>query len=67
VAFVDAATHRFEYGLVNKAVDDGMPVETAITAPDFSRYNTWLNLNRRDHDIRALYELIKTGRRSYFE
>jgi hypothetical protein len=30
-------------------------------------YNTWLNLNRRDHDIRALHELIKTGRRSYFE
>jgi cyclase len=58
---------RFEYALVNKAVDDGMPVETAITALDFSRYNTWLNLNRRDHDIRALYELIKTGRRSYFE
>jgi cyclase len=58
---------RFEYALVNKAVNDGMPVETAITALDFSRYNTWLNLNRRDHDIRALYELIKTGRRSYFE
>jgi cyclase len=58
---------RFEYALVKKTVDDGVPVETAITALDFSRYNTWLNLSRREHDIRALYELIKTGRRSYFE
>jgi cyclase len=58
---------RFEYSLVRKAVDDGMPIETAITTLDFSRYGTWLNLNRREHDIRSLYELIKSGRRSYFE
>jgi hypothetical protein len=58
---------RIEYSLVRKAVDDGMPIETAITTLDFSRYGTWLNLNRREHDIRSLYELIKSGRRSYFE
>ncbi|HEY7245309.1 MAG TPA: MBL fold metallo-hydrolase [Xanthobacteraceae bacterium] len=58
---------QFEYGLVSKAVDNGIPVETAIRTLDFSRYSTWLNLNRREHDIRSLYELIKTGRRSYFE
>jgi hypothetical protein len=49
------------------AVDGGVPVETAIEILDLSPYKTWLNTNRREHDIRALYELIQTGRRSYFE
>jgi cyclase len=58
---------KFEYALVKRAVDGGTPVETAITTLDFSPYKTWLNMNRREHDIRALYELIQTDRRSYFE
>ena len=58
---------QFEYELVKKAVDQGVPVATAIGTLDFSQYSGWLNLNRREHDIRALYELIQTGRRSYFE
>ena len=58
---------KFEHALAKRAVDEGTPVETAITTLDFSPYKTWLNMNRREHDIRALYELIQTGRRSYFE
>jgi cyclase len=58
---------KFEYALVKRAVDEGTPVETAIKTLDFSPYKTWLNMNRREHDTRALYELIQTGRRSYFE
>jgi cyclase len=58
---------RFEYALVKKAIADGVPVDVAVKTLDFSPYATWLNLNRREHDIRSLYELIETGRRSYFE
>jgi cyclase len=58
---------KFEYALVKRAVDVGTPVETAITTLDFSPYKTLLNMNRREHDIRALYELIQTGQRNYFE
>ncbi len=57
----------FEYALVKGAVRQGVPVETAIKTLDFSPYRGWHNFNRREHDIRALYELIQTGRRSYFE
>jgi glyoxylase-like metal-dependent hydrolase (beta-lactamase superfamily II) len=42
---------RFEYALVKKAVDDGVPIDTAVGTLDFSPYSTWLNLNRREHDI----------------
>jgi len=31
------------------------------------QYKDWRNYSRRAQEIRALYELIKTGRRSYFE
>jgi cyclase len=58
---------RFEYALVKTAVDAHVPVENAIKTLDFSPYKSWGNLNRREHDIRALYELIETGRRSYFD
>ena len=58
---------KFEYALVKKAIDAGTPVEAAVTTLDFTPYKTWLNMKRREHDIRALYELIQTGRRSYFE
>jgi len=58
---------RFEYALVQKAVADNVPVDVAIKTLDFSPYGTWLNFNRREHDIRSLYELIQTGRRSYFD
>jgi len=58
---------RFEYALVQKAVADNVPVDVAIKTLDFSPYGTWLNFNRREHDIGSLYELIQTGRRSYFD
>jgi glyoxylase-like metal-dependent hydrolase (beta-lactamase superfamily II) len=58
---------KFEFALAKTAIDKGIPVETAVTTLDFSPYKTWLNMSRREHDVRALYELIQTGRRSYFE
>ena len=58
---------KFEYAVVKQAIDSGTPVDTAVMTLDFSPYKGWLNMNRREHDIRALYELIQTGRRSYFE
>jgi len=58
---------EFEYALAKTAIAKGVPVETAVTTLDFSPYQTWLNMSRREHDVRALYELIQTGRRSYFE
>jgi glyoxylase-like metal-dependent hydrolase (beta-lactamase superfamily II) len=58
---------RFEYALVQKAVADGVSVDVATKTLDFSPYGTWLNFNRREHDVRSLYELIETGRRSYFD
>jgi cyclase len=56
-----------QYSAVKDAVAQGIPVETAITTIALPQYKTWLNYNRRENDIRALYELIQTGRRSYFE
>jgi len=32
-----------------------------------TEYKDWRNYNRREQEIRALYELIGTGKRSYFE
>jgi cyclase len=58
---------KFEHALAKTAIDKGIPVETAVTTLDFSPYETWLNMSRREHDVRALYELIQTGRRSYFD
>jgi hypothetical protein len=32
-----------------------------------AQYKDWRNYRRREGEIRALYELIQTGKRSYFE
>jgi glyoxylase-like metal-dependent hydrolase (beta-lactamase superfamily II) len=56
-----------EYKTVKEAVAANMPVTTALTALTFDKYKDWRNYNRREQEIKALYELIQTGRRSYFE
>ena len=58
---------RFEHALVKKAVDARMSIEDAVKTLDFSQYRDWHNFGRRENDIRGLYELIQTGRRSYFD
>lgn len=51
---------------VKLAVDKGLSVDQAITSLTFEAYNGWRNYERREHSIRSLYELIKTGKPAYF-
>ena len=56
-----------QYATVKDAVAKNMPLSTALTALTFDKYKDWRNYNRRDQEIKSLYELIQTGKRSYFE
>jgi glyoxylase-like metal-dependent hydrolase (beta-lactamase superfamily II) len=62
-----AAMLADEYATVKAAVDRGVSVDEAVRTLTLDRYKDWRNYSRRPQEIRALYELIKTGRRSYFE
>jgi len=52
---------------VKDAVAKGMSVDDAIKALTFPQYKDWRNYNRLAGEIRALYELIQTGKRSYLD
>ena len=56
-----------EYATVKDAVAKGMSLEEALKTLRFPQYKTWRNYGRLDNEIRALYELITTGKRSYFD
>jgi glyoxylase-like metal-dependent hydrolase (beta-lactamase superfamily II) len=56
-----------QYALVKDAIAHGVPVDTAVKTLTMPEYKDWHNFKRRDNDIRGLYELIQTGKRSYFE
>ena len=56
-----------EYARVKDAVAKGMSVDEAVKKLTLPQYRDWRNYARREGEIRALYELIQTGRRSYFE
>lgn len=62
-----AAMLADEYATVKAAVDKGMSVDEAVRTLTLDRYKDWRNYARREQEIRALYELIKTGKRSYFD
>jgi len=62
-----AAMLADEYATVKAAVDKGVSVDEAVRTLTPDQYKDWRNYSRRAQEIRALYELIKTGRRSYFE
>jgi len=62
-----AAMLADEYATVKAAVDKGVSVDEAVRTLTLDQYKDWRNYSRRAQEIRALYELIKTGRRSYFE
>jgi glyoxylase-like metal-dependent hydrolase (beta-lactamase superfamily II) len=56
-----------EYTAVKNAVAAGVKVEEAVKTLTLPEYKDWRNYNRREQEIRSLYELIGTGKRSYFE
>jgi cyclase len=56
-----------EYATVKQAVAKGVSLEEAIKTLTFPQYKEWRNYNRLPGEIKALYELIQTGKRSYFE
>ena len=56
-----------EYTTVKQAVDKGVSVDDAIKTLTFPQYKEWRNYNRLPGEIKALYELIQTGKRSYFD
>jgi cyclase len=62
-----AAMLADEYATVKDAVARGLTVEQAIATLTFPQYKDWRNYNRLAGEIRALYELIQTGKRSYLE
>jgi len=62
-----SAMLRDEYETVKDAAQRGVSLEEAQRTLTFPQYDDWRNYGRLKGDIAALYELILTGRRSYFE
>jgi cyclase len=62
-----AAMLRDEYTTVKAAADKGVSLEEAQRTLTFPQYKDWRNYGRIKEEIGSLYELIKTGKRSYFE
>jgi glyoxylase-like metal-dependent hydrolase (beta-lactamase superfamily II) len=56
-----------EYETVKAAIAKGMPLAEAQSTLTFPQYKDWRNYGRLKNEIAALYELIQTGRRGYFE
>jgi cyclase len=56
-----------EYSTVKGAVASGMSLEQAQQTLTFPQYKDWRNYGRLKNEIKSMYELIQTGRRSYFE
>ena len=56
-----------EYATVKAAVDKGVSLDDALTTLTFPQYKDWRNYPRLKGEIRSLYELIQTGKRSYIE
>jgi glyoxylase-like metal-dependent hydrolase (beta-lactamase superfamily II) len=56
-----------EYATVKDAVNRGVTLDEAIKTLTFPQYRDWRNYGRLEGEIKALYELVQTGKRSYFE
>jgi len=56
-----------EYATVKAAAAKGMTLEQAQQTLTFPQYKDWRNYSRLKSEIQNLYELIQTGKRSYFE
>jgi cyclase len=62
-----AAMLADEYATVKDAVNHGVGFDQAVKTLTFPQYKDWRNYGRLQGEIKALYELIQTGKRSYFE
>ena len=62
-----AAMLTDEYTAVKSAVAKGMSLQDAQASLTFPQYKDWRNYERLKNEIKSMYELIQTGRRSYFE
>ncbi len=62
-----AAMLSDEHATVKAAVGKGTSLDEAIKTLKFPQYKDWRNYGRLEGEIRALYELIQTGKRSYFD
>jgi glyoxylase-like metal-dependent hydrolase (beta-lactamase superfamily II) len=62
-----AAMLADEYATVKDAVDRGVSIEQALKTLTFPQYKGWRNYGRLEGEIKALYELVQTGKRSYFD
>lgn len=62
-----AAMLADEYATVKQAADKGVSVDEAIKTLTFPQYKDWRNYRRLPGEIKAMYELIQTGKRSYFD
>ena len=56
-----------EYAGVKEAVAKGMSADEAAKTLTFPQYKDYRNYHVREHDVRSLYNLIKTGKSSYFD
>jgi glyoxylase-like metal-dependent hydrolase (beta-lactamase superfamily II) len=56
-----------QYATVKDAVGKGVKLDEALKTVTLDKYKSWRNYQRREQEIRSLYELIQTGKRSYFE
>jgi glyoxylase-like metal-dependent hydrolase (beta-lactamase superfamily II) len=56
-----------EYATVKESVSRGVSLDQAVRTLTFPQYKDWRNYGRLQGEIKALYELIQTGKRSYFE
>lgn len=56
-----------EYATVKGAASRGVSLDQAVNTLTFPQYKDWRNYSRLRGEIKALYELIQTGKRSYFD
>ena len=62
-----AAMLADEYVTVKDAIAKGTSLDDALKTLTLPQYKDWRNYGRLEGEIRALYELIGTGKRSYFD
>ncbi len=60
-----AAMINDEYTTVKDAIAKGTSLDDALKTLTFPQYKDWRNYGRLQNEIRSLYELIQTGKRSY--